>query len=252
VKKLALYLLTFICGTPVAMAQDYEEVAIDSILSVKLPLGHYNYIENDSIDQITRFITQGVVDDIIYTVYRVRTQDRICLSNRKEMKIHYKEINDFLMDGEFGQRVKYNSTFIDNDVYQGVLEYNDIDPIDQELYNSDNRFIQIKETLYQISLYQPAKYVSKSTADNFFNSVKINDTYTKKNQYTTCNSLDLLFDTPPKSDRTSAYETGYYWGYIMGGFICVAFVLGLIALVIVLLIRKNKKNSQKEWDQFNK
>jgi hypothetical protein len=68
--------------------------------------------------------------------------------------------------------------------------------------------------------------VSKSTADNFYISFKINETYTNKNQYTTYNNLDLLFDTPPKSDRKLAYQSP--------------------------IGQKNKKNRQKEWDQFNK
>jgi hypothetical protein len=250
-KNFTFILLSYLGSISLLYSQDFEEIAIDSIFSIDMPLDTYYYTENDSIDGITRYVHYADVDDVSYYVYRVRSEDRTCLSNKRELKKHYNEVNDFLIDGRFQQRVKYNSTFIDKDVLQGVLEYNDMDENAEELYNSDHRFIQIKETMYQISLYQPAKSLKKSTADDFFNSIYINPDYTKENQYTECNSFDTLFNSNTEGTPSTAYERGYAFGYMFAGFLCFALVIGLIILVIVLIARRNKKNSQKQWDEFN-
>ncbi|AGC77447.1 hypothetical protein LX97_01744 [Nonlabens dokdonensis] len=240
---LLLFISTFFSNC--LFAQDYEQVAIDSILSIQLPVDNYNYIENDSLDGIKRLVTHGTFEDITYSVYKITSEEFICLENRQQLKEHYQEVNDYLLDGENQQRVKYNSAFIDNGVYQGVLEYNDIDPIDEVLYNNDYRFIQIKETMYQISLFQPARSLDKSIADDFFNSIQINEAYTGKNQYTNCVGDLSLFNQD--SEMSSAYNLGY----MMGGFICFALVIGLVILVIYLVIRKSKKQSQEQWDRYN-
>lgn len=250
-KKILFTLFLFINGTSLLYSQEFEEIAIDSILSIQMPFGTYYYTENDSIDGITRYVHYADVDDLSYYVYRIRSEDRTCLSNKSELKKHYNEVNDFLIDGEFQQRVKYNSTFIDNDVLQGVLEYNDISEETEELYNSDHRFIQIKETMYQISLYQPVKGLKKSTADDFFNSITINPDYIKENQYTECNSFDVLFNKDSTTEKSSAYNTGYALGYMLGGLLCFLLVAGLIVLVVVLIVRNNRKKSQQQWDEFN-
>ncbi len=227
------------------LAQEYEEVVIDSILTINLPIDNYNYIENDSLDGINRFVTHGTFEDITYSVYKITSDELICLENMQQLQEHYQEVNDYLLDGENQQRVKYNSAFIDNGVYQGVLEYNDIDPTDEILYNNDYRFIQIKETMYQICLYQPASRLDKSIADDFFNSIHINEAYTGKNQYTDCVGDLNIFN------QDSGLPSAYDLGYMMGGFICFALIIGLIILVIYLIIKKNNKNSQEEWDRFN-
>lgn len=250
-KKLAFYLLTFICSSSFIYAQDYEEVAIDSILSVRLPLSSFQHTQNDSLAGLVRFETYGNDGDTYYAVYRVQANQPVCISNRKEMKAIYKELNDNLINGLNGQRIIYNSSFNDNDVYQGVLEYNSLHEEEDVLYNSDYHFIQIKETMYQISLYQPAKSARKRTADRFFNSIKINDAYTKENQFTDCNRFDALFNDNKKGNLSTAYQTGYALGYVFAGFLCFAIVIGIIILVIVLVVRRNKKSSQQKWDEFN-
>jgi hypothetical protein len=250
-KKIFFTLFLFINGTSLLYSQEFEEIAIDSILSIQMPLDTYYYTENDSIDRITRYVHYADVDDVSYYVYRVRSEDRTCLSNKRELKQHYNEVNDFLVDGTFQQRVKYNSTFIDKDVLQGVLEYNDMDEEAEEFYNSDHRFIQIKEMMYQISLYQPVKGLKKSTADDFFNSISINPDYTKENQYTDCNSFDVLFNKDGDLEKSEAYNTGYALGYMAGGALCFLLVAGLVVLAIVLIVRNNRKKSQQQWDEFN-
>jgi hypothetical protein len=114
--------------------------------------------------------------------------------------------------------------------------------------HNDYRIIQIKETFYQIGIVQPLKTKSKSRNDLFFKSIEIDRDYQLQNQFTECNSFDLLFN----NDRdTSTGNSAYNTGYAIGGFLCVGIILGLVALVVVLMMRKNKKNRQKEWDQFN-
>lgn len=250
-KKIFVSLLLLLSGTSLLYSQEFEEIAIDSILSIQMPLDSYYYTENDSIDGITRYVHYADVGNISYFVYRIRTDDLSCYSNRREMKKHYKDVSDYLVSGRPQQRVKYNSTFIDKDVFQGVIEYNDIDEEVEELYNSDFRFIQIKETMYQVSIYQPVKGLKKSTADNFFNSIYINPDYTKENQYTECNSFDTLFNKDNDLEKSDAYKTGYALGYMLGGILCFLLVAGLVVLIIVLILRKNKKKSQQQWDEFN-
>lgn len=244
-KNYYLLLLISILFSDCLFAQDYEEVAIDSILSIQLPVDNYNYIENDSLDGIKRFVTHGTFEDITYSVYKITSEELICLENRQQLQEHYQEINDYLLDGENQQRVKYNSAFIDNGVYQGVLEYNDIDPIDEVLYNNDYRFIQIKETMYQISLFQPAKSLDKSIADEFFNSIQVNEAFTGNNQYTNCVGDLNIFN------KDSGMPSAYDLGYMMGGFICFTLIIGLVILVIVLIVRKNNKKNQEQWDRYN-
>ncbi|MEN8900349.1 MAG: hypothetical protein ABF247_03505 [Nonlabens sp.] len=251
IKKVLFTLFLFINGTSLLYSQEFEEIAIDSILSIQMPFDTYYYTENDSIDGITRLVHYADVDDVSYFVYRIRTDDLSCYSNKREMKKHYKDVSDYLVSGRPQKRVKYNSTFIDKDVLQGVIEYNDLDAETEELYNSDFRFIQIKETMYQVSLYQPVKGLKKSTADDFFNSIYINPDYTKENQYTECNSFDALFNNENDPEKSNAYNTGYALGYMAGGVLCFLLVAGLVVLAIVLIVRNNRKKSQEQWDEFN-
>ena len=226
---------------------DYEQVEVDSILSIRLPIEIFESTDDEEGVHSDYWIGYGE-DDMTFMVHRAKIDERICVSNQSELEAHYEEAIDGWKDSEISLRELSNFVYQANNVYQAEFSFNQYDEELDQMTHNDYRIIQIKETFYQIGIVQPLKTKSKSRNDLFFKSIEIDRDYQLQNQFTECNSFDLLFN----NDRdTSTGNSAYNTGYAIGGFLCVGIILGLLALVVVLMMRKNKKNRQKEWDQFN-
>jgi hypothetical protein len=230
---------------------DYEQVKVDSILSIRLPIEFFESTDQED-DVHSNYWIGYSEDDMTFMVHRAKIDERVCLSNQTELEAHYEEAIDGWKDGEVGLRELSNLIYKANNVYQAEFSFNQYDAELDQMTHNDYRIIQIKETFYQIGIVQPLKTKSKSRNDLFFKSIEISTDYQLQNQFTECNSFDLFFNNDQdKSTGSSAFDTGYAIGEFMGGFLCIGIVLGLLALVVVFMMRKNKKNLQKEWDQFN-
>jgi len=224
---------------------DYEQVEIDSILSIQLPFDFFESTESEDGIESHYWFGYGENDEV-FMVHRARIDERICLSNRREMKSYYDNtLNDWTKDEEI--KVVKDERVVENDVYQAYYIYNELDEDGEEMLQSSYRLIQIKETLYQIGVTQPLKTKDRSVDEDFFNSIVIQTDFALKNQYTACGTFDLIFGDEDDDSSTTAYEIGE----ILGGFACVAVFLLLFGLVIFFMVRTNRKNKQKEWDQFN-
>ena len=224
---------------------DYELVEIDSVLTIELPSDFFKSTEGDDGIESHYWFGYGENDEV-FMVHRARIDERICLSNRREMKSYYDNtINDWTKDEKI--KIIRDERVIENDVYQAYYIYNELDEDGKEMIQNSYRLIQIKETLYQIGVTQPLKSKDRSVDEEFFNSIVIQPDFSLKNQYTECGTFDLLFGDEDDDSDTTAYEMGK----ILGGFACVAAFLLVFGLVIFFMVRTNRKNKKKEWDQFN-
>jgi hypothetical protein len=230
---------------------EYEQVEVDSILSIRLPIEFFESTDEEDDVHSDYWIGYGE-DDMTFMVHRAKIDEKICVSNQTELEAHYEEAIDGWKNSEVGLRELSNLIYKANRVYQAEFSFNQYDEELDQMTHNDYRIIQIKENFYQIGIVQPLKTKSKSRNDLFFKSIEISKDYQLQNQFTECNSFDLLFNNDQdNSTGSSAYDTGYAIGEFMTGFLCIGIIIVLLALVVFLIVRKNKKNQQKEWDQFN-
>ncbi|WP_124980869.1 hypothetical protein [Nonlabens xiamenensis] len=230
-----------------AFPDEYEQIEIDSVLSIRLPADFMEMSDDEEGIHSEYWFGYGE-NDMSYIVHRAETDELICLRNRAELKEYYIETVRDWKDSEIGMKVKYDSRFIHQGVYQGVFEFEQYDIDDQVTYHNDYRLIQVRDKLYQIGIVQPIATHNKEKNDLFFNSITIAPKFTGEGQYMTCNPLDGLFS---KDEPSTAYQQGYFIGTFIGMAICILIPIGLIALVVFLVVRSQKKNKNADADAWN-
>ncbi len=224
---------------------DYEQVEMDSILSIRLPIEIFKSTDEEDDVHSDCWTAYGE-DDMTFMEHRAKIDKRICLSNQTELEAHYEEAIDGWKDGEVGLRELSNLIYKANNVYQAEFSFNQYDAELDQMTHNDYRTIQIKETFYQIGIVQPLKTKSKSRNDLFFNSIAISKDYHLQKQFTECNSFDLFFNNDEdKSTGNSAYNTGYAIGEFMGSFLYIGIIRGLLASCSCSYDKKKQKEPTK-------
>jgi hypothetical protein len=185
----------------VEVVYDYEQVEVDSILSIRLPIEIFKSTDEEDDVHSDCWTAYGE-DDMTLMVHHAKIDEKTCLSNQTELEGHYEEAIDGWKDSEVVLRELSNLTYKANNINQAEFSFNQYDKELNQMTQNDYRIIQIKETFYQIGIVQPLKIKSKSRNDLFFNSIAISKDYHLQKQFTECNSYDLFFN----NDRDNATD----------------------------------------------
>ncbi len=221
----------------------FQPQVIDSVLTIDFPTDQE--IDADTEDGIRSFYWYGydLKNDRTYMIHKAYAADEDCINNLTQLKDFYRNTTDEWATYTDDIKVLGDKQFERYGLLISSFTYTDNDIDTGERIINDFRLIQVHEELYQIGIIQPLATLNKSENDAFFNSIIIKNKYTGNGQFKNCSNGSIALDRENK--------TAYQIGTIIGGILCVLIPLGIVALVIVLIVRNNKRKKMKNWEDLN-